>query len=454
MTLPRIGIVFMVAATTAVAQPVFPVRDDGEARSRTYDVLHYRIEVSFDEPNRKVLGRVTTSLVPFLQEFTSIAFDAEQMQIQKVTMGKKELRFEVEPKTLVIHLDRAYSLLDTLTVSVEYSCTPKRGLYFVQPDSAYPEKPWQIWTQGEDMDNHFWFPCYDFPNDRATSEMLITVKSNYVAVSNGGLVGIREDKKGGTKTFHWRVSKPHVSYLIMLAAGNYALLKDRAGSLPLEYYVYPAQMEDAQICFSKTADMITFFNEKIGFPYAWEKYAQILCRDFVVGGMENTSATTLIDDGTVFDARARVDESPTSLIAHELAHQWWGDVVTCKDWRHLWLNESFASYFDPLYHEHLLGRDEFDHRMSEAQQAGIDVDKRLGRKPIVSVGSYGENIYPPRRVRASHAPFSSRRPALLEGDPSLHHQAPVFACRNERFQGRHRRSHGPKPFLVLRPVGI
>lgn len=196
MTLPRIGIVFMVAAATAVAQPVFPVRDDGEARSRTYDVLHYRIEVSFDEPNRKVLGRVTTSLVPFLQEFTSIAFDAEQMQIQKVTMGKKELRFEVEPKTLVIHLDRAYSLLDTLTVSVEYSCTPKRGLYFVQPDSAYPEKPWQIWTQGEDMDNHFWFPCYDFPNDRATSEMLITVKSNYVAVSNGGLVGIREDKKG------------------------------------------------------------------------------------------------------------------------------------------------------------------------------------------------------------------------------------------------------------------
>jgi aminopeptidase N len=394
MTLPRVGIVFILAAATAVAQSVFPVRDDGEARSRTYDVLHYRIEVSFDEPNRKVIGRVTTSLVPFLQEFTSIAFDAEQMQIQRVTMGKKELRFEVEPKTLVIHLDRAYSLLDTLTVSVEYSCTPKRGLYFVQPDSAYPEKPWQIWTQGEDMDNHFWFPCYDFPNDRATSEMLITVKSNYVAVSNGGLVGIREDKKGGTKTFHWKVSKPHVSYLIMLAAGNYALLKDRAGSLPLEYYVYPAQLEDARICFSKTADMITFFNEKIGFPYAWEKYAQILCRDFVVGGMENTSATTLIDDGTVFDARARVDESPTSLIAHELAHQWWGDVVTCKDWRHLWLNESFASYFDPLYHEYLLGRDEFDHRMSEAQQAGINVDKRLGRKPIVSVGSYGENIYP------------------------------------------------------------
>jgi aminopeptidase N len=394
MTLPRRCIVFMVIATTAVAQPVFTVRDEGEARSRTYDVLHYTIKLSFDEPNRKVIGRVTTSLVPFLEEFTTIVFDAEQMQIQRVTMGKKELRFELEPKKLVIHLDRVYSLLDTLTVSVEYSCIPKRGLYFVQPDSAYPDKPWQIWTQGEDMDNHFWFPCYDFPNDRATSEMFITVKSAYVAVSNGGLVGIREDTKEGTKTFHWRVDRPHVSYLIMMAAGNYALLKDRAGSLPLEYYVYPSQIEDAKVCFSKTADMITFFNEKIGFPYAWEKYAQILCRDFVVGGMENTSATTLIDEGTVFNARARVDESPTSLIAHELAHQWWGDVVTCKDWRHLWLNESFASYFDPLYHEHLLGRDEFDQTMSEAQQAGINADKRLGRKPIVSVGSYGENVYP------------------------------------------------------------
>jgi len=394
MTLTRTCIILLTAAASAAAQSVFPVRDEGEARSRSYDVLHYRIEVSFDESNRKVIGRVTTTLVPFLEEFTTLAFDAEQMQIQRVTLGKKELRFNVEPKTLVIHLDRIYSLYDTLTVSVEYSCTPKRGLYFVQPDSAYPDKPWQIWTQGEDMDNHFWFPCYDFPNDRATSEMLITVRNNYVAVSNGGLVGIREDRKGGTKTFHWRMSKPHVSYLIMLAAGNYALLKEKAGALPLEYYVYPAQTEDAKVCFAKTADMITFFNEKIGFPYAWEKYAQILCRDFVVGGMENTSATTLIDDGTVFDARARLDNSPTSLIAHELAHQWWGDVVTCKDWRHLWLNESFASYFDPLYHEHLLGRDEFDHVMFEAQQAGINVDRRLGRKPIVSIGSYGENVYP------------------------------------------------------------
>jgi aminopeptidase N len=139
--------------------------------------------------------------------------------------------------------------------------------------------------------------------------------------------------------------------------------------------------------------MVAFFSRMIGYTYPWEKYAQVLIHDFIEGGMENTSATALADDITVFDARARVDHSPTSLIAHELAHQWWGDVVTCKDWRHLWLNEGFASYFDPLYHEHAFGRDEFDYSMYRNQQEGIETDKRLGRKPIVSVGSYGANIY-------------------------------------------------------------
>jgi aminopeptidase N len=379
---------------TALAQSVFPVRDDGEARNKTYDVLHYRIEVSFDEPQKMVIGKVTTTLVPYLPAFDVINFDAEQMQIRRVQLRGKDLKFTEAPKNLLIHLDRTYSFRDTITVSVEYTCTPTKGIYFVQPDSGYPDKPRQIWTQGEDMDNHFWFPCYDFPNDKATSEILVTVRSSYVALSNGALLSAKKNAKAGTTTYHWRESKPHAAYLIMLAIGDYAVLTDKSGNLPLEYYVYPRHVEDAKICFEKTPDMIRFFSRKIGFPYPWEKYAQVLIKDFVAGGMENTSATSLMDDITVFDARARLDHSPVSLIAHELAHQWWGDVVTCKDWRHLWLNESFASYFDPLYHEYLLGRDEFDYQMYNDQQQGIAVDKRLGRKPIVSVGSYGENVYP------------------------------------------------------------
>jgi aminopeptidase N len=358
-------------------------------------VVHYKIEVSFDESKKSVRGKVTTTLVPFLPEFKVIEFDAEKMQIQRVALASgKDLRFSAEPKKLVIPLDKTYAAGDTITVSVEYACTPKRGLYFTQPDSGYPDKPKQIWSQGEDMDNHNWFPCYDFPNDKATSEMIATVPAAYTALSNGELVGVTEHRTEGTKTFHWRENKPHSSYLITLAAGNYAVLRDRAGNLPLQYYVYPRDTADARICFGQTPDMIKFFNQKIGFSYAWEKYAQVVIADFIEGGMENTSATSLLDYISVYDARERVDNLPTSLIAHELAHQWWGDVVTCKDWRHLWLNESFASYFDPLYTEHTLGKDEFQQIMYGDQQAGVFSDTAIGRKPIVSIGTYGLNIYP------------------------------------------------------------
>ena len=376
------------------AQSVFPVRDEGEARNRSYHVIHYKIEVSIDDQKKMVAGKVTTRLVPFLSNFETIEFDAEEMNFKQITMGKQDLKFDVQPKALVIHLDRKYSFTDTLTVTTDYSCTPRKGLYFVQPDSGYPNKPWQIWTQGEDMDNHFWIPCYDFPNDKATSEVIATVPDKYVLVSNGKLISVKENKKNQTKTFHWRESKPHSSYLIMLAAGKYAILKDHAGKVPVEYYVYPQDTVDARVCFRETPRMIKFFSEKIGFEYPWEKYTQVLISDFMYGGMENTSATTLLDYISVYDARERLDNSTTGLIAHELAHQWWGDVVTCKDWRHLWLNESFANYFDLLYQEFSLGRDEFNYMISGSQRAGIRVDTTLGRKPIVTVGSYGENVYP------------------------------------------------------------
>jgi aminopeptidase N len=392
---PLAALLLFLAAVAAQAQSVFPVRDSsGETRNRSYHVVHYKIAVSIDDKKKSVDGTVTTTLVPFLPQLRTIEFDAEKLNIRRVWMGSKTLKFSVLPKTLEIQLDKPYSYNDTLTLSVQYSCTPKKGLYFVQPDSGYPDKPMQIWTQGEDMDNHFWFPCYDFPNDQATSEVIATVASHYTLVSNGKLLGAKEDTKNGTKTWHWSETKPHVSYLIMIAAGDYAVLRDKAGKLPLEYYVYPKHVEDAKVCFAETPGMIQFFSNKISFPYAWEKYAQVLIADFIEGGMENCSATTLMDDITVFDARTRVDESPVSLIAHELAHQWWGDVVTCKDWRHLWLNEGFASYFDPLYFEYSRGWDEFEYIMSQNQQTGINTDKHLGRKPVVSVGSYTSNIYP------------------------------------------------------------
>ena len=388
-------LLFFSAVSFSFSQSVFPLNNEsGEARDRTYHVIHYKIEVSFDESKKMLMGKVTTTLVPFMSEFTILEFDAENMDFKRVSLGKTMLPFDSLEKTIRIHLDKAYSFRDTLTVSIEYSCVPQKGLYFVQPDSAYPDKPWQIWSQGEDMDNHFWFPCWDFPNDKATSEVIGTVKSSYTFLSNGKLVNVKEDKKAGTKTFYWREEKPHASYLIMMAAGDYTILNDQADGIPLQYYVYKNQVDDAKICLSHTPLMMKFFNEKIGFKYAWEKYAQITIADFMYGGMENTSATTMLDGILVFDARSRIDQSAVSLIAHEFAHQWWGDVVTCKDWRHIWLNESFASYFGPLYIEHAFGKDEFINDMYGSQQAGIHTDRILGRKPIVSVGSYQANVYP------------------------------------------------------------
>ncbi len=378
-----------------LAQALFPVRDSssGEARDRSFHVVHYALEVSFDEARKSVQGRTTITLVPFLPALKSVELDAGELDIRRVTARGKTLAFTVAPGTLSIGLDRAYSLRDTVVLTIDYSCTPKRGLYFTQPDSD-THKPWIIWTQGEDMDNHFWFPCYDFPNDKATSEVTGTVRSSYVFVSNGRLVGVKEDKAHGTRTWHWSQELPHSSYLIMLAAGNYAVLHDRAGTVPLDYYVYPGQEADARACFAETPAIMRFFTEKIGVPFPWAKYAQIELTDFMYGGMENTSATTLLDESIILDARARVDESTASLIAHEMAHQWFGDLLTCKDWRHLWLNESFASYFDPLYQEAARGRDEFDYEMYNAQQAGVNVDRSLGRKPVVSVGTYTTNVYP------------------------------------------------------------
>jgi aminopeptidase N len=379
---------------TAVSQSPFPVRDKGEAPSHDFDVLHYRIEVAFSESTQTVFGRTTVTFVPFLPALKAIELDAEGLTVHSIVRGHTPLEFSVQPKQLIVTLDRTVSFNDTVALTIDYSARPRRGLYFIHADTTKKEAPSQIWSQGEDMDNHFWFPCVDFPNDFATSEVIATVRDSYQALSNGRLIGVTADKKAHTKTFHWKQEIPHASYLITLAAGNYVVLHDKAGRVPLEYWVYPWNTDDAKVCFASTPDMVSWFSSTIGYPYAWPKYAQVLIHDFIVGGMENTSATSLSDRSAVYGDRERVDHLPTSLIAHELAHQWWGDVVTCRDWRHLWLNESFASYFDPLWHEHAFGRDEFDYMMYTDQQQGIRSDARSGRKPIVSIGSYTANLYP------------------------------------------------------------
>jgi aminopeptidase N len=275
--------------STGSGQHLLSLRQNGEGPSRMYHPVHYLIDIKLDEVRATVAGVTTVTLTPYVDSLRDVVFDAEGMQFEKIWSGKDSLAFTSDSNTVTVHLAKSASQKDTVGVSIRYSCKPKEGMTFIKADSAYPSRRWQIWSQGESATNHFWFPCYDFPNEKSTSEVFVTVNAKFSALSNGKLIGVKENKKEGTKTFHWKESKPHPSYLVMVAAGEYTVLRDNAGKLPLEYYAYPDDTLNARIAFKETPAMIKFFNEKIGFAYPWEKYAQILCQDHF-GGMENTSA--------------------------------------------------------------------------------------------------------------------------------------------------------------------
>jgi aminopeptidase N len=366
---------------TVLSQPSSP--PEHLTRERTYHVLHYKLVLSVDVRKKECRGDAIISLVPLRPQFDTLQLDAASMDIQRITMRDIPLESSLTGETLSIALGRPYGLTDTLTVDVKYSVTsPKKGLYFVQPDSGYPEKQWQAWTQGEAIDNHFWFPCYDAPNDLSTSETIITVDDHLTVVSNGSLLGRSADAKHHQATYHWYESKPHVSYLVSLAVGTYIDVADSSGSLPIDNYVYPFQEEDAMRSFGNTPRMIDFFSKKIGYPFPWEKYGHALVEDFMFSGEENVSIST-ITDRTIHDARAHLDYSSEPLVAHELAHQWWGDLVSFRDWSHAWLSEGFATYFEMLYEEHAHGHDAAAKVLHDAQQVVVNSDRFDSRRPTV-----------------------------------------------------------------------
>jgi aminopeptidase N len=377
---------------TLHAQSVFASLDRGR-RSRSFDVLHYRIEVAFEEDQRKVIGTTMLRVHPLADGIDSVVLDAAELDVESVSVGKSgSAGFVNRSPELVVRLGRVCGVTDTLDIRVMYSCTPKKGLYFIQPDSSHPRRHRQIWTQGEDMDNHYWFPCYDFPNSKGTSEVIATVREDYTLLSNGRLVKASHDPNRKTRTFHWRQEKPHSSYLIMLVAGDYHVTREMYGKIPLLYYVYPEDSSRVHLIFGRTSGMMKFFEEKIGERYPWDQYAQVIIDDFMWGGMENTSATTM-NTSLVVDERSVKEMSPDPTVAHELAHQWWGDLVTCRDWQHLWLNEGFATYFEKMYDEYADGTDAFQFAMMEMSRAVRSSDRVLGRKPIVSRESHETNVY-------------------------------------------------------------
>jgi len=377
------------AANLTLAQYAEGVAKVHYAPSRTYDIQHMRLEISLDEVKKTVSGKVTYILTPLNNNLKEIDLDCVDLAVSKVYLvDGTNLNFENSDGKLRIKLPQAKNSDDLIYLTIEYGGSPKMGLYFIQPDKSYPHKPYQIWSQGEDEDNRYWYPGYDYPNDRFSSEIITTVKNNFTVISNGKLVSVTEDKKNGSKTFHWKEDVPHVNYLNSIIVGEYQEIKEDFEGIPVLYYVPRGKESEAKYAFSKTVDMLKFFSDKIGVRYPYEKYAQTVITDFMWGGMENISATTLTER-TLHDRIAHWDVKSEGLVAHELAHQWWGDLLTCKDWSQAWLNEGFATYFEALFIQHDLGEDEFQLDMQGSKDSYLDEDKSDYRRPIV-YNLYGE----------------------------------------------------------------
>jgi aminopeptidase N len=358
-----------------------------------YDVEHIKIEVKLSLENQTLDGRVTTSIRSGVSRLDSFTVDAVGMKIKSVKEWVlyhtdnpelaeqfENIKYRYDGNHIIIIPSHSIAKNYPYKYQVEYSVTdPEKGMYFIRPDSLFPDKPFQVWTQGEDEDNRWWLPCYDFPNDKATTETFITIDKRYITLSNGELVETK-DNAGGTKTWHWVLNHPHSSYLIMLAAGNFDIISDSFDSIPVYSYVPVGLKDEAVKSFSMTPDMVKFFSEYAGFTYPWGRYSQVVVKDFVYGGMENTSVAVLTEV-SIYDDRTPPDYTAVGLTAHELAHQWWGDAVTCRNWNEIWLNESFATYFEALYREHAFGEDEFDYEIYHDGQGAIETDS-TDRRPI------------------------------------------------------------------------
>ena len=350
---------------------------------RNYDTQHIKLELNIDFQKKSVAGKATISFVPLVNDFKTAEFHARDMDIQDVFLSNQTgLAFTADSETVAITLPKNYETKDTITIVISYFTIPSDGIFFNEPTEDNPEIPYQIYSHSEPISARSWFPCYDEPDDKVTSEIIATVPLNFFLLSNGKLISVKQNQTNHTKTFHWRQDKPHSSYLISIVAGEYSEILDNSGDVPIRYYVYKNQVEIASNSFAKTPKMINFFEKIFDYKYPWDKYAQIIITDYQAAGMEHTSATSLYDR-TIHDDRAHLDVSSDDLVAHELAHQWFGDLVTCRDWSHIWLNEGFATYSEILFKEFDSGIDEAQYAVYQDQKYYLEMVDKKFHQPIV-----------------------------------------------------------------------
>ncbi len=352
-------------------------------RYHEYALTNVKIDVSFDERAGRVFGDVTNTIRITQPRTRYVDFDSADLRYAWVRSSDgRALHYQTFGETLRVFLPSGVATGTTLRIEAKYTAHPTKGLYFVRPDRWYPDRPWEVWSQGEMIDNHFWFPTYDWPDQKATSETVVTVPDGQTVLSNGRLAHVTRHAASRTVTYDWIESIPHSTYLISIVAGTFAQWTDHLGSLPVTYYAPPADRARVAYDFRATPRMIAFFQRFNGYPYPYEKYAQSAVVDFTYGGMENISATTQTSE-TLHDARSELDDDSEGLVAHELAHQWWGDLETMQDWGQVWLNEGYATYYEALYRADAHGQAAFDMDRLGMMQDVFAEDQQV-RHPIVT----------------------------------------------------------------------
>ncbi len=365
---------------------------------RPGQVEHISLDLAFDIPNKSYSGTCKIQIAPVVNGVDNLTLDAVDLKIKSVKVGSANQSFDYDGEQLQVKLKKPTQAGQSFTLMIDYAVeNPQRGIYFVGPDKHYPDKPTQIWTQGEDEDSRFWFPCFDYPGQLATSEIRASVPKKFTVVSNGELIATETD--GDEKIYHWKLEKAHPSYLMTLAIGEFEQIKDEWKERPVTYYFEQGRKAEAELTMGKTPQMMAALSKWFGYDYPFSNYDQVCVSDFIFGGMENTT-TTLLTDRCMIDQRAALDnQRAEALVAHELAHQWFGDLIVINHWSQAWVKEGAATYSEVLWLEETLGQDEaFYYHLNHAR-AYLSEDKSRYRRPLVThiyreaIELYDRHIY-------------------------------------------------------------
>ena len=388
---------------------------------------HLLLDLNFDWEEERVWGSTTYNLMVNGEDVREIVFDATNLEIDRVMLGRRALEFENTGDRLIVSLDKTLKYNEIVQVKLFHSVTrPPAGIYFTKPDNAYPKRFKTVWTQGQDEDSKYYFPCFDQPNFKQTTEVKLHLPKGMFGLSNGRLIKKSESHK--ESFFHYKLEIPYSTYLLSIVAGEFSEYKTRTGKVDIKWYVQKGREGEGKNSFKDTGRIIRFFSDYTGYPYPYEHYTQIAVPEFVFGGMENFTVTTQTDL-TLHDDRARLDMDSNGLVAHEAAHMWFGDIVTARSWAHAWLHESFATYFDALYTRESKGEDEFRYQLLEDAETYFSEDARY-RRPIVThiykepIDLFDAHLYPGGAVRLHYL-------KSLVGEPLFRKALTLFLKRHE-----------------------